>query len=98
MSSLVLLYFTAYPLSLERTHKAKASFFYNKFKLLQVTFSYLLERLRNLHFKEKKCLLLNLMDLPSRILLRVKLHVPSQCWSSFHHVGAPVALLPNKAY
>lgn len=54
MSSLVLLSFTAYPLSLERTHKAKASFFYNKFKLLQVTFSYLLERLRNLHFKEKK--------------------------------------------
>lgn len=54
MSSLVLLSFTAYPLSLERTHKAKASFFYNKFKLLQMTFSYLLERLRNLHFKEKK--------------------------------------------
>lgn len=46
MSSLVLLFFTAYALSLERTHKAKASFFFfNKFKLLQVTFSYLLEGL-----------------------------------------------------
>lgn len=90
------------PSVLERAHKAKASSFYNRLKLLQVTCSYLLEGLCGpseiCGLKKKKSSLLNLMDLPSRILLWVKLHVPSQCWSSFHHVGAPVALLPNKAY
>lgn len=90
---------------LERTRKAKASFLLQvkcRLKLLQVTCSYLLEGLCGpseiCKLKKKKSFLLSLMDLLSRILLRVKLHVPSQCWSSFHHVGAPVALLPNKAY
>lgn len=42
--------------------------------------------------------LINIMGLPSRILLRVKMHVLSQCWTTFHHVRASAAVLLNKAY
>lgn len=74
----------------------KCKLFYHKFKLLQVIFflSYLLQipwkcTIKNLQVKS--CF--SFQDSSTG-----KIHVPSQCWAAFHHTGASVALLLNKAY